>query len=298
MLGMRHIIPDFKTVRLGSNQIQNAGSTNQGASSDNWCGYVLTSGKPWSSVNGFWTVPTARQPAFLKPVTFDNWDDTGQVLTAYVASAWVGIGGYTPVDVLQCGMYIIVIPDQQPLYYPFYEWAVPNIIGYENNYAYVNQQLMLPNQYPLNAGDSLYAAVQYSYGQPTGQTKLAAGGTVFIANFSAKWYFSLFLKSPSDPNIPGGASRDGSSIEWIVEQPGYSNANNQWTGSLPDFGVINFSGASGLGQNTSSAQVWPDGIVEYLNPNSQGVISALAYPASATPTTTAGVMVIYLPEIT
>jgi hypothetical protein len=64
--------------------------------SSNWCGGIWTSGGPWESVTGTWTVPSVS-------------DGSNPSSTEQYFYQWVGIGGWTDCGViLQAGTAIFV----------------------------------------------------------------------------------------------------------------------------------------------------------------------------------------------
>ena len=296
VLGLRHIVPEFRPGLIRNPTQQNAGGGNlNNQESDNWCGYMIEDGAPWSYVSAHWTVPGAQQARYEPPITFNDWDGTGQTLTGYVGSVWVGIGGNTNAeDLLQAGMDIIVPPNGPPQFLPFYEWIVPGWLAFQNQFPYV-LPVYLASPDLLSIGDVLYVAVSYSSGLLPNSASPTLGGTIFLFNMTQRWYFSIFLLPPNAPNIAGGALRNGSSVEWIVEQVGYDNGpGTPWQGSLPDFNIITFTGALGGGQGgPSSGPIWQKGVNLDLNANANGVVSAVTYDSAITP---ASVVVAYIAQ--
>jgi len=272
----KHITPElmsgFATNRLAQPTDEGQGSV----SSDNWCGYTIVAGAPWSSASGMWTVTNSLQARYQQPATLTD-VATGQQQTNYWAYVWVGLGGFTSNDVLQAGMAIIVPPNGPAQYLPYFEWFVSGFNAYKAQFPYVLPQFSTGSNSPIVPGDTIYAAVQYATMLTPGSQTPVLGGTVFIVNLTSQWYFSLFLPTPNVASIPGGAARDGSSVEWIVEQVG------GLAGSLPNFQILNMSHASGAGVAGATNKFWADGNTLALTPNDQGTVSALAYVSNSIP---------------
>jgi hypothetical protein len=183
------------TIREHAPRIKNKNGT-----STNWSGYAVETDltnpqdDAVSYVSGTWIVPAAQES------NTNTW-----------SSAWVGIDGYDDNTVEQIGT------EQdwyngQPSYYAWYEMYP--------KWGYII------NNFPVNAGDSITAEVQYNNKRAyvltiTNNTQSKHGKTVS---------FSITQKAPS-------ASRQ--SAEWIMEAP--------WSGGvlpLTNFGTIYFTDAS------------------------------------------------------
>ena len=181
-------------------QVSTAPRIRAGAStSTNWSGYAVTgSSGSVSYVNGSWIVPAV----------------TASATNAY-SSFWVGIDGYSSSTVEQIGT------DS--------DW-VNGAASYYAWYEFYPKTSHIINTITVNAGDVIYAEVQYSSGS----------FTVFIQDTTTGQSFSTSAKVPS-------AQR--SSAEWIAEAPSSG-------GVLPlaNFGTVDF-GLQDTGLSTCYATI-------------------------------------------
>jgi hypothetical protein len=152
----------------------------------NWGGYAAT-GSGFTSVSATWTTPSARCNS-----------------TNDLYAPWVGLDGYGSSTVEQTGV-ATDCSSGSPVNEPWYEMypAAP---------VYLNT-----NSYPVSAGDSITASVNYA-----GSGRF----TLTLRNNSRGWTFTT-------TRTLSGAAR--SSAEVIIESP---------TGGYPNFGTINFTGST------------------------------------------------------
>lgn len=157
-----------------------------------WAGAGTFSGGPWTTIVGYWKVPTVSKPT--EPAgAGGGWD----------SSSWLGIDGmdFTIVssDVLQAGVQQAVDSAGKASYIAWYEWYAPPT---PTSPPYI-WQTNIPN-FPVSPGDQLYCSVQY-----VGKT----AGTIYLANDTTGKHFSITLAPPP------GATFSGNTVEWIMEDP-------------------------------------------------------------------------------
>jgi hypothetical protein len=157
-----------------------------------WSGAGTFTGGPWTTVIGYWKVPTvSKAPEPAGPG--GGWD----------SSSWLGIDGmdFTVVstDVLQAGIQQTVSSSGQTAYIPWFEWYAPPQAG---SPSYIWQTNI--TNFPVSPGDQIYCSVQY-----VGKT----AGSIYLANEATGKHFSITLAPPP------GATFSGNTVEWIMEDP-------------------------------------------------------------------------------
>jgi hypothetical protein len=167
-----------------------------------WSGGGTFSGGPYTGIIGTWTVPTVSK-APQPPSGPGSYDSSHGI--SYDSSSWVGIDGFfVSNDVLQAGIEQYVDTSGKAHYVAWYEWFVAG----DTTPPYVYQTNITTSSsgqpFSVSPGDEIYVSVQY-----VGKTS----GSIYIANNTTGLYFSITLAPPS------GASFNGSSVEWIMEDP-------------------------------------------------------------------------------
>jgi hypothetical protein len=158
-------------------------------------------------------LPTVSQPS-ERAGTQGGWN----------SSSWIGIDGYSlPVnDVLQAGIQQEVDATGQPTYSAWYEWYVTppptdtfpgpyDSNGYpeswtsapEGSYQYIYQTDIYGMS--VSPGDQIYCSVQYVNNN--------AAGYILFVNLTTGKVLTILLQPPPT------ASFNGSSAEWIMENP-------------------------------------------------------------------------------
>jgi len=193
------VAPTFKIVEKDRNPLaKNPGTIPKGATSGNWSGYVITDPSPnkYSIVEGEWIVP-------------DPYPNCTNADGTYWAALWVGIDGWSNGEVFQSGVDVNVtvsggnITGRSTL--PWYEWypAYPAVIS----------------NFPVSPGDTIWGYVDAT------STTL---GYAYLYNVNARAYTSVSFSPPS------GTALQGTSAEWILEDPGMPEV------MFPNFGSTAF----------------------------------------------------------
>jgi len=224
-----------------------------------WGGCALN-GPPasWNGAQGFWTVPTVSQPTEPQG-TEGGWD----------SSSWVGIDGYNvSSDVLQAGVEQKVNSAGQASYIAWFEWFVPPPTNLPPGTPVDS------NGYPLVWVNSQNGQYQYIYQANIKKFPVAPGQTVLcsllytadnsaadlaFANETTGQYFQISLQPPP------GANFNGSSVEWIMEDP-----DSGWPkASLAKFTPVNFTDAFATTIGCESAGLPSNGDILNLVSNGQ-----------------------------
>ncbi|KAI9664880.1 MAG: hypothetical protein M1821_006328 [Bathelium mastoideum] len=196
---------------------QNAPSAQQSTDySTNWAGAALV-GSGYTGVTGTFTVPSVKLPS------------GGNSGTAYSASAWVGLDGYTCESaILQTGV-DFTLQDGQTSYDAWYEW------------------------YPADSVD--FSGITFSAGDSVKLTIVAtstSSGTATIENITKGKTVSHTFSSQSDKLCETNA-------EWIVED--FEEIDGGQAEQVPfvDFEKVTFTSAqatkSGSSVSTSGADI-------------------------------------------
>ncbi len=168
-------------------------------------------------------------------------------------------------------------PGQSPTYVAWYEWFVPpptnlppgtkvDSAGYPVNwgvgkkggkYSYIDQ-VNIPN-FPVTAGQTVMCSVTYN-----GDNSAA---DIWFANETTGQLVPITLVPPP------GASFNGSSTEWIMENP-----NNGWpTSSLAQFTQLFFNNAFATTPGCGSAGLPSEGdIINLISDGTQVTTTAVA----------------------
>jgi hypothetical protein len=176
--------------------------------------------KTYKGVIGTWTVPTVSIAP--EPLGFEG---------GWLSSSWVGIDGmeipnpFQSTDVLQAGITQRVSPTGIAEYYAWYEWYVHWTPG-SGLPGYVFETPI--SNFPVKPGDEITCLVTY-YQQTS--------GVIYIANNTNGAHFGITLAPPAAPGQPSPASFNGSSVEWIMEDPDGSKDHS----SLPKFTPVTFT---------------------------------------------------------
>lgn len=248
-----------RTHELKSPVCREVNGTNSNAS---WGGCAISGGpSSWNGVTGFWVIPTVSQPP--EPQGNEGgWD----------SSSWIGLDGSIASlsdDVVQAGVDQRVNAAGQPTYTAWFEWFVlppannpPGTqldskgypvgwgVGKKNGkYTYIDQ-VSIPN-FPVTAGQTVMCSVMYN-----GDNSAA---DIWFANETTGQLVPITLVPPPT------ASFNGSSAEWIMENP-----NGGWpTSSLAQFTQVFFNNAfatppecgfAGLPGNGDTFDVFSNGI--------------------------------------
>jgi len=184
-----------------------------------WSGAGTFTGGPWTTVIGYWKVPTVSKPS--EPQGLEG---------GWNSSSWLGIDGmdFTIVsdDVLQAGVQQVVNSSGTPSYVAWFEWYAP---PQPNSPSYIWQTNI--TNFPVAPGDQMYCSVQY-----VGTT----AGTIYLANERTGQHFSITLAPPP------GATFKGNTVEWIMEAPDGGEPES----SLPAFTPVNFTSAMACNSST------------------------------------------------
>jgi Peptidase A4 family len=185
------------------------------ASNNTWSGAVVTSpppGETFNSVSATWTVPNPWPPS--SAWTGQGWNDG-----RYHCSTWVGLDGYGINELLQAGtaQEVVVTNGQitSQSAYAWFEWWPAGEIRFNN--------------FPVNPGDVVNCLVLLQVGSTT-------QASAFILNAASNVATSTPITAPS------GSSLQGSTAEWIMEDPCQksSGLNCQQQFPMPDFGASFF----------------------------------------------------------
>jgi Peptidase A4 family len=183
-----------------------------------WAGAATSSGGPYGGVAANWIVPTVSKPS--EPASSaPSYDSSHGV--GWDSSSWCGIDGYfVSNDVLQAGVQqYIQVPSNKAVYVAWYEWYGP--IGPPP--AYVDQVNI--GGFPVKPGDELFVYVSY-----VGKTS----GSIYFGNNTTGQHVSLTLAPPT------GVSFNGSTVEWIMEDP---DGGEQTNTALAKFTPVVFTSA-------------------------------------------------------
>jgi hypothetical protein len=195
---------------------------------NNWAGRILTQAAEapaFVQAQGTWKVPQVSQPlqdseilSGVFSLTDNGWD----------SATWVGIDGFGAVSnqLLQAGTIQLVIEnsDLETQYFSWFEWVPDDL-----NFIFVPNGAGGLKPMPTAPGDVFTANISYQ----------GSGGSIVLMNVTQNVGFSISL------NPPGGATRAGASVEWIMESPCEQpviGANR--LASLPAFTPVNFTQAS------------------------------------------------------
>jgi hypothetical protein len=233
-----------------------------------WAGSVVATGN-WTAVSGLWVVPTLSQGS--QPATTISYSN-GESFTGWWLSTWLGLDGYVPNnsnDILQVGITQQIDENNNAFAWAWYEWWLED--PQDNSPVYVNAQTI--SGLTVSPGDTILAMVSY-VGSMAGQVMLL-NVTQWAADnyvFGAGNHFNKVLAPPPTADF------NGSSAEWIAEDPG----GGEPTYTLAAFTPINFTG--GLACNCASDL----SSMDWANPSSGTTVeieSAGTPPATLTATT-------------
>ena len=190
------------TVQSVPQSTKNGVGNPSGGTSTNWSGYALTSGGPFTTVVGQWTVPTVQ-------------GDAGSV-----SSSWIGIDGDGNSSLIQVGT-------EQ-------DYSSGNLFGIGDGPSYSAWWEILPASStsisnPVSPGDQMLAIITP-----------AAGGTP-APNTSAQWSITLINKTQHWTfNTIQSYSGPLSTVEWIEEAPTECGLFGCSQGTLADYGMATF----------------------------------------------------------
>jgi hypothetical protein len=233
-----------------------------------WAGSVVATGN-WTAVSGLWVVPTLSQGSqAASTITYPN----GQYFTGWWLSTWLGLDGYIPNnsnDILQVGITQQIDENNNAYAWAWYEWWLEN--PPEGSPDYVNALTI--TGFNVSPGDTILAFVSY-VGTMAGQVVLWNLSQWAADNYvlGADNYFNKVLTPPPTADF------NGTSAEWIAEDPGGGEPGYTLAGFTP----INFTG--GLACNCASDL----SSMDWANPASgvpQEIESAATPPATLTATT-------------
>jgi hypothetical protein len=166
---------------------------------ENWAGYISPGQPPFTSVVGRWVVPSVSYAA-------------GNPFSEEASSLWIGIGGADGEDdLIQLGTEQDVWSSGAATYYAWYEMLPED-------------QISLPQQYPVSPGDVMSASMLCIVSCTAGA---AQTWTLSIADHTAGWSWTS--------NVSYASSL--SSAEWILEATASGRGAIQ---HLPDFGSTVF----------------------------------------------------------
>jgi hypothetical protein len=179
--------------------------------SSNWSGYAVTDANGTFAANhsyvySYWTVPA---------VGVENCNDA-----PYLSAEWVGIDGFSSLDVLQAGIEVDGCPSN---YYAWYEWYTFDCTVNSAGQPCLSYSVDLP----INPGDLMYGDVWYTTAAPQGHA--------YLYNYTTQQSVSVAFNQPSTSD--SGAEYQGNGVEWIVERP------NGGTPNLTNYVAEGFNGA-------------------------------------------------------
>lgn len=181
--------------------------------SENWSGVVAQDEAPYSAVWGTWVIPAVQVPPGK------NGD--------FVSAAWVGLGGFTDLNLFQAGSEHDVSSGGNPNYYMWVEWLTP--------------QTMAPEQpivnFPVEPGQTVAVAVGV-YGDGSGR------GYLTCANLETGKAIPFTILSKPDNSIEAPST---TSAEWIAER----TTVNGVIGELADYGELNITNAAATSDATA-----------------------------------------------
>jgi len=195
----------------------------------NWAGAVVATGN-WTAVTGSWVVPALSQGS--QPPSTINYGG-GESFTGWWLSTWLGLDGYVPNnsnDLLQVGIMQQIDQHNHAYAWAWYEWWLEDPPA--GAPAYVSAQSI--SGFIVNPGDTIHAAVSY-VGSMAGQvtitnlSQLAEDSYVYGPD---NWFNIVLVPPPT-------ADFNGSSAEWIAEDPG----GGEPAYTLAAFTPIAFTGA-------------------------------------------------------
>jgi hypothetical protein len=121
------------------------GRTDQSFTNSAWAGAGTRNGGPWTSVIGFWDIPTVSKPSEPQGVESGG---------GWKSSSWLGIDGFdigiVSNDVLQAGIEQFVASNGHASYVAWYEWYSPIQAG---SPAYVYQTNI--TNFPVGPGQQI-----------------------------------------------------------------------------------------------------------------------------------------------
>ncbi|KAI9701331.1 MAG: hypothetical protein M1820_006553 [Bogoriella megaspora] len=206
--------------------------------STNWAGAALV-GSGYTGITGTFTVPSVQLPS------------GGNSGTAYSASAWVGLDGYTCGSaILQTGI-DFTLQNGRTTYDAWYEWYP--------DYAYDFSGIS------FSAGDSVTVTIK-----ATSKT----GGTATVKNNSKG-------TSVTHTFTGQGASLCETNAEWIVEDFEEISGNTQQQVPFVNFGSVTFTGASASTAGGSVGITNADSVNMISQSNRNEVIAATTIQSSS-----------------
>lgn len=212
-----------------------------------WAG-AQAQGQGYEQVQASWTVPCISRKEH----------DTS-------SSAWVGLGGVeASAPLVQTGIDSDVDPQGEVIYQA---WA-ETYIAPSATHLYRDYQVLFDFTQGLDCGDRIYAAVS---SDSSGRFDAAYPGIYILGNLTTGEY------AYDNPDWP---ATDGSSVEWIVEQPTFMAGQSVRFKPLTDFGTLTFTLclAYRADQGLQFADALPLQLV-----NMQGSSLPLATPTRAAP---------------
>jgi hypothetical protein len=153
--------------------------------SNNWSGYVLTSGG-YTSASFSWTVPAVTFVSYPSNPSFES------------SSSWVGIGGWGTSDLIQLGTEQYVTSTGSTIYRPWYEILPAS-------------ETILPSQYTVSPGDSMSASLRCLSNCTANNSSTT--WLLSMTDSTKQWTYTINLTYKSSL----------SSVEWIQEAPTYGS---------------------------------------------------------------------------
>jgi hypothetical protein len=177
--------------------------------SNNWSGYAIASPSGTfrvsdSFVFAEWDVPAAG---------VDNCS-----YAPYAASQWVGLDGFSNLDVLQAGTTVTACP---ATYSAWYEWYTYHCTVNSTTYPCYQNTLSLA----ISPGDYIATEVWYTTSAPEGHA--------YMLNYTTQQSVSVAFNQP--PSSASGTGYSGNSAEWIVERPSLISGTTVTLENLADY---------------------------------------------------------------
>ena len=184
------------------------GSTWPGWASSNWSGYAVTSGAPYTSATGNWTVPS------VSPTR-----------SATYSAAWVGVGGFNDSTLIQTGTEQDWVNGQAV----YAAWWTTDALGY------AEQQFNLT----VKAGDKITASVTQT-GNTDWSITLSDTTTGKSVSQSVSGYTNARLSAEWIMEAPGIGGRQSSIAHYSTDtfDPGSVNGNHSPSFGPADGGVL------------------------------------------------------------
>jgi hypothetical protein len=199
-----HIVPEFvrnenKKHRPAANRSREKDGSQR---SFNWTGVVARPpvGDRFKWITASWIVPNPSQPHGLAK---------GK---RYYSSAWIGIDGWLPGDLLQAGTESDILMQDNAAHRTVSHW-----------WEWYPDGSVTINNHPVAPGDYVACLIC-----STGQTAM-----IYFANLSAHTHTSFQIR------IPRGSTFKGNSADWVVEAPLINGAQSE----LADYGATFFDGS-------------------------------------------------------